>query len=138
MPPAPRTSSSFTSWGKQLTDNGPRHPVVVAQATDPLQADIWIDALRQAGIAATTFERGVGAALGGASAPGWSVYPVFVSRDDLGAARSVIADIDGAAVLAPVPGASGEQAGPRRALMAVASVVAVITVLALVIALLGA
>lgn len=106
-------------------------PVVVAEARDPLQAGIWIDALARAGISATSFERGVGAALGGASAPGWSVYPVVVSRDHLVDARNVIAELDGAAFLAPLSDSSAAAARQRRAIIVIGAVVAGILALAL-------
>jgi len=78
--------------------------VVVAEAMDALQANMWVDALHRSGIDATTFERGAGAALGGAAIPSLTVYPVVVNSDSLGAARSVIADLGGAGVLAPYRG----------------------------------
>ncbi|MGI8927661.1 MAG: hypothetical protein ACR2HN_13615 [Tepidiformaceae bacterium] len=80
-----------------------RSPVVVAQAGDAVEAAIWVDALRDAGIEAGSFERGVGAALGGAATPGWAVYPVLVAMDSLEAARSVIAELGGAAALSRWP-----------------------------------
>lgn len=74
---------------------------VVAEAADPVQAHIWVDALRQAGIEANTFEQGAGAALGGAALHYLAAYPVVVRSDSLAAARSVIAEMSGAGVLAP-------------------------------------
>jgi len=72
---------------------------VVAEAVDPVQAQIWVDALRQAGIEATTFEQGAGAALGGAALHYLATYPVVIRSDSLAAARSVIAEMSGAGVL---------------------------------------
>jgi len=99
--------------------------VVVARARDEVEAAIWVDALREAGIRAAMFEQGVSAALGGASVPGWASYPVVVARADIGRARNVIAEFAGAAALAPISdGASGERL--RRAALAVAGAIAAI------------
>lgn len=95
---------------------------IVAEAEDPVQAAIWVDALRAAGIKCTSYERGVGAALGGAVTPGLAVYPVLVAREFLGAARSVVAELGGAAALAPWPDSARERS---RALRAVRTSVAV-------------
>ena len=97
--------------------------VVVAEAPDPVQAGIWVDALRQAGVAAATFERGAGAALGGAATPGFAAYPIIVSTTDLGAARSVIAELAGAAVLAPYRDGRETRGAQRLALLAVGAVI---------------
>lgn len=78
----------------------PGGAVVVATARDPIEAEIWVAALRDAGLEAATFERGPGAALGGASVP-WAMHSVVVPGEQLGAARNVLADLAGAAVLAP-------------------------------------
>ena len=75
--------------------------VVVAEADDPVQAHLWVDALRQAGIEAATFEKSAGAAFGGAALHYLAVYPVVVRSGSLAAARSVIAEISGAGVLSP-------------------------------------
>jgi hypothetical protein len=98
--------------------------VTVAEAEGPVQAAIWVDALRQAGIAANTYERGVGAALGGAVAPGWAVYPIVVSSEDLGPARNVIAEIAGAGALAPYRDRADARAGQRRVLLTVGVILA--------------
>ena len=86
--------------------------VIVAQAAELVQAQLWVSALRDAGIEAATFERGVGAALGGATAVG-ATYPVLVQRRDLVAARNVIAEMGGAPALAPL--AEPETARSARA-----------------------
>lgn len=90
--------------------------VVVANASDAIEAAIWKDALADAGIPAATFERGPGAALGGASGGRISAYPVVVSRDDLARARNVIADVAGASAIAPVPDESAMAARRTRIL----------------------
>jgi len=94
--------------------------VLVAEAGDPIQAQIWVDALRDAGIEAGTFERGVGAALGGAVTTGVSRFPVVVARQDLVAARNLIAELDGAVHLAPIDDPELQHAARRRALLVVA------------------
>ncbi len=83
---------------------------LVAEAGDLVEATIWVDALQAAGIRATSYERGVGAALGGAVTFGLARFPVVVSREDLSEARSVIADMGGAASLLPIeePGERGQ------------------------------
>ena len=105
--------------------------VVVAEAPDPIQADIWLDALRHAGIECATFERGVGAALGGAVTSGSAVYPVVVAEKDLGAARNIIANMSGASAIAPVRDSAHLRASQRRAFIAVGAVVVGIVVLGL-------
>lgn len=107
-----------------------RTTVVVAEASDPVQAEIWVAALRDAGIEAATFERGVGAALGGAVTTGVSRFPVIVASRDLVAARNVISELDGAAHLAPFRDAEDQRERRSRALFTVAAIVALIILLA--------
>jgi hypothetical protein len=107
-----------------------RTTVVVAEASDPVQAEIWVDALRDAGIEAATFERGVGAALGGAVTSGVSRFPVIVASTDLLAARNVISELDGANHLAPFRDAEDQRERRSRALFTVAAIVALIILLA--------
>lgn len=114
-----------------------RATVVVAEAGDSLEAAIWVDALQAAGIDARTFERGVGAALGGAVTTGFARYPVVVSSDDVGEARNVIADMGGAASLAPVeePGERGR--AQQRGLVMVGLIVGGVLVIAVAARLIG-
>jgi hypothetical protein len=79
-----------------------RRAVVVAVARDPVEAAIWVDALRSEGIEAGSFERGVGAALGGAETAGFARYPVLVDATSIAPARNVITGLAGASVLAPL------------------------------------
>ncbi len=104
--------------------------VVVAEAGDPVQAQIWLDALRDAGIQATSFERGVGAALGGAMTSGWARYPVLVAEGEMAAARNVVAELGGAGLLAPVGDPAAARRRQSRALLVVGGIVAVVVVLA--------
>ena len=85
-----------------MTTDTPREgsSAVVATAGDAIEAEIWVAALRDAGIEAATFERGPGAALGGATVP-WASYTVIVPASRLAAARNVLAELAGASVLAP-------------------------------------
>lgn len=101
----------------------------VAEAQDPIQAQIWVDALRAHGIKASSFERGVGGALGGAVTSGMAVYPIIVATSDLAAARNVIADLDGAVHLTPVRDREASQAAQKRALTLAGGVAVVILVL---------
>lgn len=96
---------------------------VVARANDPIEANIWVDALRDAGIQAAAFETGAGAALGGATAHGFAAYPIVVARDDLAHARNVIADLAGGAALAPFPNDEAAAASRRRIIGVAASVI---------------
>jgi len=102
---------------------------LVAEAADGIQAQIWVAALREVGIEAATFERGVGAALGGAMTSGLSRFPVIVARRDLLAARNVIADLGGAVHLAPVDYPERQRDAGLRALVTV--IVAAVVVLAI-------
>ena len=112
------------------TPNAPGpSPMVVALANDPVEAAIWVDALRDAGIEAVTFEQGVGAALGGTSTS-WSKHPVLVDESRLGDARNVIADLGGAGQLAAYRGAEEQRSDQKRALQAVLLVVAAIVIIA--------
>ena len=110
---------------------------VVAEAGDLVEATIWVDALRAAGINAKSYERGVGAALGGAVTTGLARHPVVVSREDLGRARSVIADMGGTASLAPIdePGDIGQ--AQQRGLALVGLIVGSVLVIALAAKLIG-
>ena len=105
--------------------------VVVAEASDPVQAAIWLDALRDAGVEANSYERGVGAALGGAMTPGFARYPVVVGETDLVCARNVISEISGGGVLSPLPDPEAKNAARQRVLMLVGAVVVVILVMGL-------
>ncbi|MCC7365720.1 MAG: hypothetical protein IT303_15255 [Dehalococcoidia bacterium] len=98
---------------------------VVAIARDAVEAAIWTDALRDAGIEAAAFERGPGAALGGA-APPWSSYPVVVPAGRLAAARNVIAELAGGAVLAPYRDIAEERARRARVLWVAGGAAAVV------------
>ncbi len=111
--------------------------VVVAEASDPVEAAIWVDALKAAGIDAASFERGVGAALGGAATPGWAVYPVLVAAADIGAARNVVAEFAGGTALAPIPDAAAARERSQRALRIAGGAVVVVIVLALLARTLG-
>ncbi|MEX2081756.1 MAG: hypothetical protein WEC33_09080 [Dehalococcoidia bacterium] len=94
-----------------------------------MQAQIWIDALRDAGLEAGTFERGPGPALGGAVTPGFAAYVVIVRRTEVARARSVIAEISGGEVLAPLPDEQEESRRRAAALLTVGLVVGVILLL---------
>ncbi|MGE5595859.1 MAG: hypothetical protein ACM3S1_07475 [Hyphomicrobiales bacterium] len=110
---------------------GSRDPIVVAEALDPVQAGIWVDALRAAGIEAGTYERSVSAAFGGAAIGGAS-YPVLVDSGNLGAARTVIAELSGGAVLAPYRDSAAQRERRTQALRVVLGVVVVALVMALI------
>jgi hypothetical protein len=105
--------------------------LVVAEARDELEAGIWVDALRQAGVRAGTFERSVGGALGGA-VTGAAVYPVMVDGDDFGRARNVIAELGAAERLAPFRERGLERERARRGLLLAAVVVGVIAAVGVV------
>ena len=115
-----------------------RETAVVATARDALEAGIWVDSLRQAGIEAAMYEQGPGAALGGASVP-WASYRVIVAAADLGQARSIIADVAGdASVLEPYRDRnSARTAGHGRLLQVAVAAVAVAVGLALALRLLA-
>ena len=89
-----------------------RRTAVVAVARDPVEAAIWVDALRTEGIQAGSFERSVGAALGGAVTAGFARYPVLVDAGSLAEARNVIAAMAGASALAPLD--DGERLRQRQ------------------------
>lgn len=94
-------SGRARGYAERMPASAEQHAtIVVAEAPDELQAAIWVDALRDAGVQAAMFERGVGAALGG-SVTSWSRYPVIVSEEHLLAARNIIAELGGASSLAP-------------------------------------
>lgn len=103
--------------------------VVVAEAPDAVTAAIWVDALRDAGINAASFSRGHGAAFGGAEA--FAIHIVLVDENRIADARTVIAELDGASRLAPIPNRKAEAQRQRGALIAVASIVAAIIAAAL-------
>ncbi len=106
--------------------------VVVAEANDPIEAAIWVDALRDDGLGAESFERGVGAAFGGAATHTFSRFPVLVRSEDYAAARSIIAELGGAARLAPFRSASDERERANSALKLVGAIAALIAVLSVV------
>ncbi len=93
--------------------------VVVAETSDPVAANLWVNELRAAGVEAAVMERGHGAAFGARGLPLLTSYAVVVPRRELARARSLIADLGGAAFLSPVPGDEG--AFRRRALLLLAA-----------------
>lgn len=107
-------------------------PVVVAVAGDAIAAAIWVDALRAAGIEAVSFERGVGAAFGGAESVA-STHPVLVPASSLVPARNVIAELAGGGALAPVRDDTNEP--PRRQEALTAAVLAAFAMALVVLAL---
>ena len=114
-----------------------RAVVVVAEAGDSLEAAIWIDALQAAGIEARTFERGVGAALGGAATVGFARYPLVVSREDLAQARSIIAEMGGAGSLSPIEEPGDRQQAQRRGLAMAGLIIGSVVFIALLARLFG-
>jgi hypothetical protein len=98
--------------------------VVVAEAPDAVSASIWLDALRDAGIEAGMFERGVGAALGGAATPGLSRFAIVVRKEAMLEARNVIAEVGGASRLAPYRDGSEAPGAQRRAIFFVVVLIA--------------
>ncbi len=109
--------------------------IVVAEAPDAVTAAIWVDALRDAGLDATTFSRGHGAAFGGAEA--FSTYPVLVAETSITAARAVIVELDGSSKLAPIPDREADARRLRGALLAVGAIIAALIAAALLGRLLG-
>ncbi len=103
--------------------------VVVAAASHPIQANVWVDALTDAGITARSFEQGVGGALGGAVTGVFATYAVVVAREDLVAARNIISRLDGGGVLAPVPDETTVRESQRRGLIIVSLIVVLIVAL---------
>jgi hypothetical protein len=87
--------------------------VPIADAPDPVTAEIWLAELRSTGIRAGTFERGVGGALGGAATAGLASYPVIVAESDAVRARDVIAGLGGGEYLRTVV-PPGEEPGARQ------------------------
>lgn len=108
----------------------PSDIVIVAETMDPVEAGMWVNALGEGGIEARSFERGEGAALGGAVTAAFARYPVVVRRDDLARARSIIADHDGAASLVPVRQKADERAAQNQALITVGLIVGTVAALA--------
>jgi hypothetical protein len=86
---------------------------MVAVAGDPAVAAIWVDALRQDGIDAATFQRGPSAALGGLFGGALIDYPVLVDPSRIADARNVVAELGGAGQLSPIPTDGGGLGGPR-------------------------
>lgn len=101
---------------------------VVAEARDPVQAEIWLDALHAAGIEANAFERGVGAALGGATGV-FAIYPVVVAESDLVRARNVIAELGDAARISPVRDHNAARSAQRRGLTIAGALIILIVIL---------
>jgi len=99
-------------------------PVVVATASNPAEAQVWVDMLLDEGIFATSVETGVHGALGGGGLMLPSVS-VLVDRAKLAEARNVIAESGGAAALRPVP-QEGSQGTPLRTLLLLAGLGAVL------------
>jgi hypothetical protein len=85
--------------------------VVVARTGDAIEAQIWVDMLRDEGIQAATYEQSIRGALGGASTLGIrGTHHILVRHEDIVAARNVIAESGGAHQLAPIPGDNDDAA----------------------------
>lgn len=100
--------------------------VTVAETKDAVQAGLWVDSLRRAGIKAAVYERGVGGALGGAETWGFSVHRVIVGYHDLAEARNIIAELGGASALTPYRSPDEERARAMRVLGIVAGAMAIV------------
>lgn len=88
--------------------------VVVARTGDPIEAQIWVDMLRDEGIQAASYEQSIRGALGGASTLGIrGTHHILVREEDIVAARNVIAESGGAHQLAPIP--AGDDDAAERA-----------------------
>jgi hypothetical protein len=103
----------------------------VAVARDSFEAELWTDALRAAGIPAASYERGAGAALGGAVMMAGHV--VVAPAERLGEARSIIAELADASVLAPLDDTARADRRRRAALWTVALVTVGILALAVLV-----
>src|SRR5690606_39260074 len=84
---------------------------IVAETSDLAEANVWLDALRDAGLAANLVERGAGAAFGGAHLPFGVSFRLITDEAHLDRARSIIADLGGARKIAPYRDA--DEAGQR-------------------------
>jgi hypothetical protein len=92
--------------------------IVVARTSDPIEAQIWVDMLRDEGIQAATYEQSIRGALGGASTLGFrSTHHILVRHEDIVGARNLIAEVGGAHQLAPVPGDDDAGSKAARALL---------------------
>lgn len=111
--------------------------IEVAETADGVDAAIWAGALRDAGIKVGVYERGHGAALGGAMTMGLARHVLVVPGEQAGAARSVIAEFGGTGALLPIRDAASQRAGQAHALRTVLLIVGVIVLLGLAFALVG-
>ncbi len=102
-------------------DINPNDTVVVARTRDPIEAQIWVDILRDDGMQAAVFEQGARGALGGASLYG-SIQNIVVRRTQFERAREIIADADGTHALIPLQEASESRDRMIRALLTVGGV----------------
>lgn len=100
--------------------------MLVAVGRNAVEAAIWVDALRAAGVDARSFEQSAGAALGAAEVFA-ARFPVFVPEGQIGLARSVIADLADGSVLAPI--ASGGGPSPGQILATAGAAILVIAAL---------
>ena len=69
--------------------------VVVAEAAEPIELGIWMNALKSAGIDARTYERSASAAFGGVQGQLLSSHPVVVPFGQLADAQDIIAGLAG-------------------------------------------
>lgn len=97
-------------------ESNDRATAVVARTRDALEAQIWVDLLRNDGLKAAVYEQGVRGALGGASLTG-SAHNIIVRRADFARARNIIAEADGAHALAPLTQDDESSARMIRALL---------------------
>lgn len=87
-----------------MSEHGTDPAVEVAEARSELEATLWVDALRAAGIQARSFPRGVQGAFGG-SASLTSSHVVVVPASRLEEAEAVIAGLAGEEALSATGGA---------------------------------
>lgn len=105
-------------------------PIVVATASSPLEAQVWVDMLLDEGILATSVELGVHAALGG----GGLMMPrvnVLVNRADIARARNVIAESGGVDALQAIPAEDSDSRPLKYIVFGVVAVVGFFLLLAL-------
>lgn len=75
--------------------------VEIARAPDALTAELWIDVLADAGIAANSYPTGISGALGGADTPWGTVHPLVVAEEDAQEALAVLNEMEGDAASEP-------------------------------------
>ncbi|MCA9824006.1 MAG: DUF2007 domain-containing protein [Dehalococcoidia bacterium] len=95
--------------------------LTIAETGDELEANLWADALRDAGVRTEIVTRGTRGALGGGVLFPGAFFQLLVNGDDLDVAREVLGELGGAERIAS--GTGRDDADPMKLVWVMAAII---------------